>query len=65
MLDYQERVVEERDVLSTKIDKLRKFTHGVLFTTLSSKERGYLMRQYLVMAAYLDILNERITAFEE
>ena len=30
----------------------------------SAKERVRLTRQYLAMATYLDILNERIAAFE-
>jgi hypothetical protein len=64
MLDYQGRVVKERDQLSEKIDKLRTFTNSAVYVTLPYKERGRLTRQYLAMATYLDILNERIAAFE-
>lgn len=60
---YQERVIAERDGLSEKIDKLRTFVNSAASMRVSGTEGVLLMRQYTVMAAYLDILNERIAAF--
>jgi hypothetical protein len=60
---YQDRVITERDELSEKINKLRTFLGGSVFSTLSIEERRRMTMQYLAMAAYRDALNERIHAF--
>lgn len=62
---YQERVIAEREELFEKFDKLRTFCRMELFTGLPYQEWGRLTRQLMVMTTYLDILNERIDAFEK
>ena len=64
MRDYQVRVVYERDELSEKVDKLRTFVNSSAFLSVPDEEQYRLTHQYLAMASYLDILNERIAAFE-
>lgn len=61
---YQERVVAERGGLSEKINKLRTFLGSSIFSNLDIEDRRLLTMQYLAMAAYRDILNERIAAFK-
>jgi uncharacterized protein len=65
MLEYQVRVIEERKELSEKIDKLLTFIVSEHSPQVSDTALRLLKRQYLAMDNYLDILNERIAAFEE
>jgi len=64
MEDYKKRVLEERDELKKKVDKLNTFVNGEEFVEIGDSEQLWLGQQYLVMVSYLDILNIRITAFE-
>lgn len=63
MQAYQMRVVVERDELFEKLHKLRTFFSSPIFAVLVIEERERLTMQYLAMAAYHDVLNERIVAF--
>jgi hypothetical protein len=60
---HQERVVTERAELAEKINKLEKFLDGAVFVSLESEERVRLAKQFAIMKAYLEILDQRITAF--
>lgn len=60
---YKQRVIEERDQLADRLDKLRDFLGGGLFLTLDGMEQGRMHRQAGFMKAYLDTLNERIDNF--
>jgi uncharacterized protein YktB (UPF0637 family) len=60
---YQERVVEERDQLKERIEKLEAFRKGELYARLDSDERDRLARQWGLMHELLDVLDERILAF--
>jgi hypothetical protein len=62
-LAYQERVVEEQKELSEKLYKLQTFNNGPTFSALPAAEQVRLMRQYLTMSDYLQVLKERIAAF--
>jgi hypothetical protein len=63
MQPYQERVVDERNELAEKVEKLRIFLSSASFIALRVAEQDRLVRQYQHMTAYLDILNQRILAF--
>ena len=60
---HQQRVVEERDQLAERIEKLAAFTEGPLFQTLCEAEQRRLLSQAVAMDEYVAILNERIEAF--
>jgi len=64
MLEYQVRVLEEQKDLSEKINKLRTFLCDSC-QLVTRDEHRRLMRQYLAMSDYLDVLAERIAAFKE
>lgn len=51
------RVVVERDQLSIKLEALRRYL-------LSDQQRKLLEKQEKIMQEYLDVLNERIKAFD-
>lgn len=61
---HQMRVVEERNELSARLERLRSFICTATFAGLPQDERSRLSRQSVYMGAYLDILNERIAAFD-
>ena len=63
MLPYQQRVVEEKQELDKKIDKLALFLKGEFSKFLPSEEQGRLQRQYHIMIEYSGVLAERITHF--
>lgn len=61
MEKYQERVIEEYQELSVKIDKLAVFlTVSDERFNLSSEDLGLLNAQYHIMKAYMTILQDRI-----
>ena len=66
MLPHQQRVIDERDELSNKLTKLNAFINSDTFTekVKDLRERDRLILQKFIMTRYLEILNERITAFE-
>jgi hypothetical protein len=61
--EFQQRVLQEKEDLQLKRDKLEQFTHSTSFGTLSIEERARLQRQLVVMGEYLAILNSRIVNF--
>ena len=60
---HQQRVIDERDDLAIKVDRLHAFLGTDTYAGLDVAERGRLDRQLAVMVIYRDILNERIVAF--
>ena len=60
---HQERVVEEKTELDTKLGKLRNFLQAETFDQLDKAEQDRLRRQSLIMGEYSDVLQERISAF--
>jgi hypothetical protein len=60
---HQQRVVDEKSELASKLEKLNTFISGTFFEGLPEAERIRLARQAVVMKDYLDILNDRIAAF--
>ena len=62
---HQQRVVNERDELNTKLVALKGFIKGSqVFGSLPDDEQSRLKRQAEVMTEYSDILQERINAWE-
>ncbi len=64
MQPHQQRVVDEKSELDTKIEALQKFIAGSpIFTGLPEEEKERLVRQESCMSEYSSILAERIAAF--
>lgn len=63
MKPHEERVVTEHAELHIRLTKLREFIVGDKFSALEPSERSRLRRQETHMAAYLDVLDERIANF--
>jgi len=60
---HQQRVVDEKNELDTKLSLLNGFLQTPFFETLDIEEQRRLGYQSDVMGKYLGILNERIDAF--
>lgn len=65
MEDFKVRVIEERDELLIKLDKLGTFLYSASFETLGKKDKDLLVKQFAAMQKYVEILNIRIDAFSE
>jgi hypothetical protein len=61
---FQDRVRAERADLHDKIQKLGTFIGSPIFDGLNEAERMRLHQQVEAMAIYLDLLDDRIRAFE-
>lgn len=61
---YQERVLTEQTELTEKLVKLRQFIATEEFASVPTDERNLLLGQSSHMAAYSDILAQRIAKFE-
>lgn len=65
MEPHQQRVVDEKEQLSEKLEKLEVFTGGSIYAGLPAAEQTRLSRQLLIMQLYEQVLSERIAAFKE
>tara|TARA_R110002094_G_C4885411_1_gene209343 strand:+ start:398 stop:589 length:192 start_codon:yes stop_codon:yes gene_type:complete len=63
MQPHQQRVVDEKTELEGKLQLLTTFLSGDLFTSLPEDEQKRLNLQAGIMADYVEVLEERITAF--
>lgn len=63
MQPYQQRIVEEKEELDSKLEKLGDFCNTPIFQGLDSAEQSRLNRQFLIMELYAQVLGERIAAF--
>ena len=63
LLPYQQRVVDEADDLSDRLEKINTFIGGDLFKSLPIHEQHNLVTQAYVMGNYLQILKDRISSF--
>ena len=61
--DFQKRVIEEKNELDIKIEKLSGFIKGETFKTLNIIDSTLLELQYLSMVQYSQILTKRIALF--
>ena len=64
-LPHQLRVIEERQALDEKRQKLTAFIGGEIYRKLDGMEQSRLNRQLEAMTLYSNILVERIAAFAE
>lgn len=60
---HQQRVLEEREQLDERIEKLSNFIVSAAFYKLDLEDQLLLRRQFVHMNAYLATLDERITRF--
>jgi hypothetical protein len=60
---HQQRVVVEKEEVSTRLSALYTFFQGPVFPTLSEAERSRLRNQARFMDGYAAVLEERIAAF--
>jgi hypothetical protein len=63
LLPHQRRVLDERNELADRVDKLSSFVYGRIFNELEVAEKMRLIQQLGFMNAYLSILDLRIHAF--
>lgn len=63
MLDYQQRVIDEKAELDARRVKLMAFKDKDNFAALPSREQELLNTQSHVMTMYSAVLGERIAAF--
>lgn len=62
---HQQRVVAEKVELDAKLAKLKTFIDtSSVHRTLPEEEKERLRRQYSYMAAYSQVLGERVAAFQ-
>ena len=64
MSDFKERLLAERQELSTKISKLGEFINSDKITTVGDNQRRFLNAQYHAMITYETILSCRINDLE-
>lgn len=65
MQPHQQRVVDERQELRERLDKLENFLAGDLIKTLDHEESVLLWAQRGAMAQYLAILDRRVARWTE
>lgn len=61
--EFQQRVIQEKEELDSKISKLESFIKGDTFKTLNVTDSTLLELQYLSMIQYSQILTKRIGLF--
>ena len=64
MQPFQQRVVDEKKALEDKLLKLKTFCENSTFSELDTDECNRLERQMFYMEGYVEVLDERITAFK-
>ena len=64
MVDWQQRVVNEKDELVKKAKKLRTFICSKQFNDISILEQLRLERQVVLMDLYAEVLIDRIQNFD-
>ena len=59
---WQQRLVDEKDELSSRLNRLCDFMCTSIYETLSEDEKERILRQRDAMNRYLEVLVERIHA---
>lgn len=60
---HQQRVMDEKTELDTKLEKLQSFFSTEIFLTVDAAEQSRLRLQAKAMDVYSEILQQRINAF--
>jgi hypothetical protein len=63
MQPHQQRVVDEKNELGERLEKLLAFLQADLYKSLSEQERELLFFQSQVMEDYYEVLEQRIELF--
>jgi hypothetical protein len=63
MEEYQQRVIHERSELEDKLTKLDEFRKSTSFLAINRDQQILLNRQSVIMHGYVEVLTERIAAF--
>ncbi len=63
MQAFQQRVVDEKKELDSKLNALDRFFSTSIFANLDPAEKSRLRSQAEFMLRYADVLGERIAAF--
>ena len=61
---YQQRVVNEKNEIDMKIEKLSVFSESREFNDLETPDKELLLRQGVIMWHYSKVLQERIDRFK-
>jgi len=64
MLPHQQRVVDEKAELDTRLSKLTDFMETAKFDGLGERDRLLMVRQKSCMLDYSRVLGERIDTFK-
>ncbi|MDX9694948.1 MAG: hypothetical protein RBT49_04080 [Bacteroidales bacterium] len=64
MEDFRTRLIEEKDELDSKINKLNGFFKTETFDNLSFKEQELLLLQFHIMRSYYMVLDQRIDYYQ-
>jgi hypothetical protein len=64
LLDYQQRVIDEKNKLDEKVKRLTQFVGTKPFNELPNTDQYLLKRQREVMLEYASILQSRIERFD-
>ena len=65
MQPHQQRVIDEKDQLGEKLEKLLAFLSTDIYKSLPQREQELLYFQSQVMEDYYEVLQERIELFKE
>lgn len=65
MKPYQERVIEEKQGLDSRIERLTAFIYTHVFESLDDAEQSRMRIQLSIMQAYATVLGERIAHFTD
>lgn len=63
LIPYQQRVVDERQGLHHRLERLQAFMATQKCHDLPFEDRSLLVRQARIMAEYLEVLSDRINLF--
>jgi hypothetical protein len=63
--EKQQPIVDEKTALDEKIKALRSYCGGPAYRKIDQADQHLLVRQLQSMAAYSEILGERVTRLEE
>lgn len=61
--EWQKRVIEEKEILDSRLERLDNFIGKSLYCAASRSEQERLCRQASIMRDYSAVLGERIAAF--
>ena len=61
MNDWRERMIEEHEQLSGRLERLRAFLHTTEYEALSEEAASDLRKQYAYMQGYHQVLTRRIS----